>query len=1043
MFKIYKASAGSGKTTHLVAEYLSICFSHTEKYKNILAVTFTNNATAEMKERIISTLSQFAFMADPDSFHPSEKAIFRMISENMKLDAEEAHSFIRSRSLKLLREILYHYDHFSISTIDSFFQRLLRSFALDLDLNLHFQLEINLEEFFTQTIDLLLNKISKKEKQQEMSLSEQVLQLVDKNLSETGKNNIERELWRMLYYMYDEEAFFPLEQIEKLDINEIKEYCRELVASRKKLKKSIIDLAREGQSLVLSTGLEEDKFYFGKNGPCRWFSKVMQNPDHLPSCYMEKAIERGCFTKEPHLIGEEVHSRWVEIYRKIIALHPEYKAKFVLSQNLDSFVLLFDLKKIMNEIKQHDNLFYLSETNAKIYNSIRHEEAPYLYEKLGNRYSYFLIDEFQDTSNMQWQNLLPLVKNAISGANHFGELGRTVLFGDVKQAIYRFRNGDASLLNRLSTFESYRKEMGYTITDPENYILQPLQVNYRSATPIIEFNNRFFRFLTTIPDKDGSPLFKQASDYYKDVEQKAPDFSEKEGFVSICFKTDEEEDYMEKEIINALQDALSRNFNYRDIAILTKDKKSGSRYGKILSSHRIPVISSESLLLESSEKIRLLIASLKFLINENDEIAKLVLLHHLDHRDESVFSESVRQVKENSDFRKILQSFGIFPERKHLLSLPFYTLIQELIANYGFRETDPFIVSFLDEITRYSSAKNAGVSDFLNWWESHKEKLSVSSSKEMNAVTITTIHKAKGLQYPVVILPLNQYSASFTKKIFWHHDNNQESGIPYFPITISTGLKETPFEDMYEQESALSKIDNLNTLYVAHTRPCSGFYIITGKKDRGNYSRFLDQFICDQPGSFVSSEAKPNQFWYGNKNYRHENPMQPENNSCRISQIHTSSFNPLSDDLLLLPPRHLTMEQKEGLEIHEFLSSMAYFPVNGEEMEKCLVSFSEDKKGFARSVITRIMEDPFLRPYFSPGATVLNETVIIDSDGKSYRPDRISRLEDKILIIDYKTGRPSPEDEKQLENYVALVKEMGYENVNGKLLYLSDPSTPC
>ena len=137
------------------------------------------------------------------------------------------------------------------------------------------------------------------------------------------------------------------------------------------------------------------------------------------------------------------------------------------------------------------------------------------------------------------------------------------------------------------------------------------------------------------------------------------------------------------------------------------------------------------------------------------------------------------------------------------------------------------------------------------------------------------------------------------------------------------------------------------------------------------------------------------------------------------------------------------MEQKEGLEIHEFLSSMAYFPVNGEEMEKCLVSFSEDKKGFARSVITRIREDPFLRPYFSPGATVLNETVIIDSDGKSYRPDRISRLEDKILIIDYKTGRPSPEDEKQLENYVALVKEMGYENVNGKLLYLSDPSTPC
>ncbi|HRR04287.1 MAG TPA: UvrD-helicase domain-containing protein, partial [Bacteroidales bacterium] len=345
MFTLYNASAGSGKTTHLVIEYLTLCFRDIEKYRNILAITFTNNATAEMKQRIVETLTVFAFQKY-EQFNGSQKAIFDKIKNNLQLNNAE----IEKKANLLLENILYDYANFSISTIDSFFQRIIRSFALDLGLNLNFNIKIQLDEFYTQAIDTLLNRISSENKE----LSDRVLEVVKIKMEETGNWNVEKELLNFLPIIYNERAYQPLKAFEDVSASELHEESKKLFATINEIKNNILHLAEEGNRCIKNLSDQSNDFHYGKNGIFGWFEKIIASDGKnvKVGANITKAIEeKGAFTKNGMDVQSGDFEKLSSLVYTIIEESNKLNSQLSISKNLKLLLLLVDLKKIMDEIK--------------------------------------------------------------------------------------------------------------------------------------------------------------------------------------------------------------------------------------------------------------------------------------------------------------------------------------------------------------------------------------------------------------------------------------------------------------------------------------------------------------------------------------------------------------------------------------------------------------------------------------------------------------------------------------------------------------------
>ena len=1037
MFKTYKASAGSGKTTRLVAEYVSVCLKNPERFRNILAITFTNNATAEMKDRIIRTLYDLAFEEDYQNLSSSGKAVLEMIKTNLQLDHDKTDLFIHEKSISLLQHILYDYANFSISTIDSFFQRLIRSFAIELNLNLNFDVELSKETLFQQTIDVLLNKMSKEENDNEFSLTRKVLQLIDKNLEDSGRPDVEKELMKLLRFIDDEESYLPMKKLENIQQKDLTSAIKKLIIERKRLKKEIVELAKQGDSLVKSCGIPVEDFFQKGRGPYSFFEKIVQNPDDPKECYMKTAREKGSIFGKNVSVSEAFHHTFFEYGDSVTELLKTYKLISIFSKNLDAFLLLFDLKKIMEQLNSYLNVVYISDSNKLIHDDIKDEDSPYIYEKLGNRYSTYLIDEFQDTSKMQWDNVLPLVKNAISGTDQFGLAGKSILFGDVKQAIYRFRNGDSSLFNRLTTQEGYLEAMKRNHAENEEFENISLNTNYRSSSSIISFNNLFFDFLTEL-DHDDKKNFVLAEDYYQDVEQKLPSYPVQEGLVTVRFKSKEDHDltdnYMQKQLLHEIEAALGRGFSYRDMMILVKSNQKREQYARFLMSQNIPVVSGDSLTLNSSPEVRVLLATMKYIVNQDDSIAKLIIIHHLLKQNPELVSlqEALEKQSNNREFRNLLATFHLTIDLTRLTALPLFTLFKELMILYEFdRQPNAFLTEFADVVFDYVQRYKAETAAFLAWWEESANNPKLSLTADIDAVGLMSIHQSKGLQFPVVIFPFSEYSGRKTKDKFWFEDREEITGIPVFPVNINKDLESTFLENKWIEEDEMTALDNLNVVYVAHTRPQECLHIITSTGSK-NYGKFLEKLI-EKHTDVLQYAENEGFFFLGDIHYVHTKKEKTTKPDLPLSRFYTSDFTPENRELLFSFFDEMTKEQEHGIAVHDYLASLNVFPKTQAEIDTATLG-AEDKEKL-KSLLQKVLNDEELRPHFSDKADILNEASIVDMDGALYRPDRISMVNDEVLVVDYKTGKENPKYEQQLNHYVKLLQEMGHKNVMGRLLY--------
>jgi len=1026
MFTVYTASAGSGKTSRLVVEYLSLALPVPKKFKHILAITFTNNATAEMKNRILEALRSFAFQPY-DQFPESLKATYLAIQSNIdpsKLDLP-FELYVKRQASLLLHEILYDFDNFAISTIDAFFQRILRAFSFELGLNMNYNLEIQLDDLYEQTIDLLLNKLSVDNKE----LSKRVLGLIEAKIENTGKWKIERELTSLLQNIFNEDAFEAIKELRLQSHEKFDNAAVKVNLLKKKALKERDDAVEKYRQFI-----EQQQF------DDKVFNKLISDLDELTENSLDEQLEKKFKKGVPSEIESQLY-QLQNLISEVIKTHDRYTKVVFFGKNISQLALLIDIKNVIDEIKEHDNLFYLSETNGTIYDQVKDEETPYIYEKLGNKYSYFFLDEFQDTSKMQWENILPLIKNSLSGFNDFKEKGKTYIFGDVKQAIYRFRNGDSSLLYHLSQYESYKKLVNPFAIKGTDYQQENLDKNYRSSRAIVDFNNRFYSFLVQQTD------FSDLEPYYKDVTQSIDD-SKSNGLVSIRFKgetdSDNSTEYLLTETLKTIQEITEEGIPYGDIAVLVSANSLGSAMGEWLSQNNIPVISSDSLLLSSSQEVMVIISTLYYLINPKNKIARMIMGHYLIRSHPEMQGELFQSLENDVQFHQFLEQFDVHFSNKELMDTPLFTLMNKIISLFNITEKDPFVIMLLDKTDEFLKKSIGSIPLFLDWWDQNKEKLTLTSPSKINAVTITTIHKAKGLAYPIVILPFTQYSYAKTKNYYWIKDKEHITGLPYSWVNLKKGEVPHDYNELNEEERHFSTLDQINKLYVAHTRPKERLYLITQGKKKGNYSKLLDGFINQR----INQEQKDairyiydGERFYTELDYKSEEKgismnSKTKNSNLEISKIYVSDFKFDPQYLAFDAHKAWNEEQERGIYVHQFLSDLKRFPESQEDIRQLLEVTPEKYHDYIQQLFNKLIQDIDYAPYFHNHLNVLNETSIISTDGTIIRPDRVVFMEDHVMVIDYKTGAPSEKHQEQIDQYCIKLQEMGYSNVMGKLLYL-------
>ena len=1101
MLTVYSASAGSGKTYNLVLDYLAACFrSHLGSflklqnrrlytcascagYQHILAITFTNNAAAEMKDRVVKQLNVLAFAKTADDIKQNdlENLCKKIFGDRDDLSREECFIFIHETSKALLHSILYDYARFSITTIDCFIQRIIRSSALYLNLSMNYAIQIRLTEFFRMAIEQYICELPKDNQQFGFVVKELLWQLEDK-----GYANINMFLSKGLDIIYgDAEKSHPhLQNFHDVDelIKTIEEWKKNKNAVLETCKKEIKPLAE--QAVQILKDAETDNFRPNqKYNWDQWFANVTNDPFNLSkgfdsSRYLKEMDESKVLTplknvknpnKEKKLeYGLRVKSLFEQIRDIVLKNAKTFFTFHILTKNANLLLVLKALQYHTETIKEQTNSFFLSESNPLLYDEIQRNNGETLFEKMG-QYQQFFIDEFQDTSLMQWEDLKPLIINAMSST------GNLTLFGDVKQSIYRFRNGEAELFFHLSDFDRLKKskdtDIAALLRDRDDFQYKPLKTNYRSQSSVIEFNNRFFQFYSkslnqedyyadveqqTRPDKEGGlvQIFQSEKDNPKDIQKVWPECGDafyKDVYSNLPAGA--------ADLLYAVKDAKKRGYAYGDIAVLLSGRSKCNDFAQYLMLADIPVVTSESLQLCDNPNINVIISTLRIITNPSDSLSQTVLLQFLAQKHGQDFHEILSK-SDGKNFNSLLKEYFDIQDFTENMVLwrtnPFLISVKEIIRFYDFsRNADPFVADFIDLILQYTQTQVASTANFLVWWDElnqHSETIPrLSLEGASDAVRLMTIHASKGLEYPVVITQCT--AANPHAAYYWVTDGN--TGQSCY-VKHEKDMEYSDFQQEYEEENTKKELDALNLWYVDFTRARDMLYILTDfpaeakpdekkrtkkdteTKEKKDIKTIIYKFVTDVEKPLEKTE---NSIYYSGF-FDWKNP-----NADKERSFSKSSLSVTCSELFLCGNPKVKVMQSEtdtasmdaGTHIHGFLQKLTLFPTTQEEAAAIVAGEPDEIRERLLQLFERTATDATLRPYFylDEGDRVLNEAPIITETGEEKRPDRIVFKPDHVMIIDYKTGREyKAKYETKLAEYKNYISQMGYQDVRTKILYI-------
>ncbi|MGX8712126.1 MAG: UvrD-helicase domain-containing protein [bacterium] len=1030
-FIICKAAAGSGKTYNLVREYLRLAMAGGEadiehRFRGILAITFTNKAANEMKSRIMDTLDDMAAHdADPRQ---------RMLAQRLR------------------SAILHRYSDLSVCTIDSFMHRVVRTFAHDLDQPVNFEVMVEQDTLIEQAVSGLMALIGTPGNE---DLTAVVQQFATSRMENEKGFDIVGSLTALATQLFVEGTDEYLKRLSRFSLSDYMEMYRRYSADNQAFVERMEALGAEAMRLLGQAGMTEETCYYGKSGFYSFFKRmehfgqsVRERQKLTPSNRTVEVFEgddysgaKLCKAKVYRPEADTIADDLRRLYRDISANLGEglvdFNTRTLLLTNLFSMALLGELDRQLHTIAKDNEVLHLSEFNRLINKVVQDEPAPFIYERLGSRYHHFLIDEFQDTSVLQWQNLVPLLENGV------GQGYESLVVGDGKQAIYRFRQGDVRQFVALPRVEGMPLH-GATLSHPGNYRVKHLDTNYRTAEAVVNFNNDFFSWLVRNhyadnelarkiylgPDGDSQPGEEE-------LRQKCASAGNGvEGHVGLSFVDGGDSEAICNQVLQIILWLTGEcGYSARDIMVLGRTRRELATVGSYLLEHSdLEQCSAESFYLRNSGVVMALVAALRCLADSGDRVAAAELLHRLhglgliaSPHDEAFLNGSP------IDLQSLLAQEGIDFNSGYLLSMDLYDCCEELLRQLRADGLDTaYVASLLNKVAAFTARHNQSLGKFLEWFDEHPD-LS-ASLPEGDAVRLMTIHKAKGLEAQVVICPF--FNVFTRPKGLWVDAAGRyapyDKSLPAAYVTLSKDVA-TRFDADRDREHEESDVDDLNILYVAFTRPRERLYVVCPCPGEGGRV---------SPVATVLAEYAAENSDYGDALFSHV--TKEEVSDKQSATVRHLSFSDWTGRVMIASPAETSMtplmEEKVrfGIRAHALLATVEHAVDAGEAVRRYVErEHIEDAEGQRlASLVREVVSHPDTARFFDPTYKVRCECDLTDGSTTG-RPDRIVFTPDETWVVDFKTGGDQPDEyDRQLQHYCRAIAAMGYPKVSGWLVFL-------
>ena len=1056
---VYKASAGSGKTFTLATEYIRLLVEDPQSYRTILAVTFTNKATEEMKTRILSQLyGIWKGLPESDRY-------LQAIQEKTDLPTKT----IRERAGIGLANLLHNYNYFRVETIDTFFQSVLRNMARELDLTTNLRIGLNDTQVEELAVDQMIEDLSTTD-----VILQWILKYIMENISDDKSWNVISQIKKFGRTIFRDEYKEVSQALEKKmsEPGFFDDYTTRLREIRDTAEERMRQIADRFFDTLDEEGLTIDDFAYGKTGLCSFFLKLRQgifDESIVGKRVTDSLGDPTKWYKNSHPRRELIHaladSTLGDILRLAIEERPRqwkrYKSADLTLRHLNQLRLLSSIEGKVREINETSNRFLLSNTQHLLHALIGESDSPFIFEKIGTQLEHVMIDEFQDTSTVQWQNFRVLLAETMSH-----EQGSSLIVGDVKQSIYRWRSGDWRLLNDI---EQQFNTQQITTTS--------LKTNYRSDRNVITFNNLFFRNAANIEYLTQKELNETAAEQlrraYADVEQLIPEDRQSQGEVSIRLLPSE--DYQEQtlqQIADTIGHLTAQGIPQRDIAILVRTNALIPIIAQYFMEQNpeVTIVSDEAFRLDASPAVNLLVLALRLITHPDDQLTKaaIVKLWHCDVLQEDTADHDL--LLSTCDLDALLPDMfiGHFDE---LVTMPLYELVEHLHAVFTLERLNgqsAYVCAFYDQLADYVSENTASIDGFLKEWDESLSGKTIQSDVT-EGVRIISIHKSKGLEFDYVICPFCDWQLEKQSgNILWCQPEEVPfNDLPIVPIDYSQKqMMGTIYEQDYLQEHLQNTVDNLNLLYVAFTRACRGLYVLGRRKASGSRSTLIEQclplVVNELPEATLEGledEQQSINFQYGTllhlspkeETGGKDNPFLQPSEPLTVDFRHQESkviFRQSNRSRDFVAGEDEDDEQhrnyiQTGSVLHQIFSTIRTTADIDDALRQLqfegVIYDDHITADQITGMLRKRLSNPKVADWFSPRWTLFNECTILsveDGEVREHRPDRVMTDGHEWIVVDFKFGAPKPEYHDQVRAYMDLLASMGHTHITGYLWYV-------